>query len=239
VYALFAYVPVQSEYRADGEMLLCYALLLLENVFMATFPFVVVPSMPVPDALLPPHSRFYAALCAAILSGSVIGSVFLSLYTCFLDTPYSTLSSSEGATPSCSSVCCPCCYRQRGSPQPPSSLEVSDDRKRRKRRRRMKFDSSYLSTQTGAGPPQRYSTLEECGTPPELTDSPPTTTVQLTNDPSAVQLMSPGSALGVDGRLVLTPDDGRPSILEGDDDSDPEVANESARTPLQPQKPFK
>ncbi|ELU01588.1 hypothetical protein CAPTEDRAFT_204149 [Capitella teleta] len=240
VYALLAYIPVCSEYRADGEMILCHVLLLLENVLMACLPYALEPSMAVPQSLLPLHSRTYDALCGLIVAGSVMGSVFFGLYSCFLDTPYSSLASSE--RPSC--VCCWCCKGrdEDGAPQPPSSLDIHSiggSRKRRHRRRRQ-LDSSYLSTHTGAGPPappQCYHTLDECGTPPELTDSPPPT-VRLERDSASVQLLSPGSVLGIGGALVISPADeeaaGRPSIMEGEDDSEAEVINDSDKTPLKP-----
>ncbi|ELU15488.1 hypothetical protein CAPTEDRAFT_203439 [Capitella teleta] len=237
-YAVFVYVPVHNEYRADGEMLLCYALLLLENILMACLPLFLAPPLPVPEALLPPGSRLYAALCGAIISGSVMGSIFLSLYTCFLDTPYSSLPSSD--RPSC--FCC--CRRSHNGndAQPPSSLDIHGNgasQKHKRRGRRRHLNTSYMNTQTGAGAPQCYHTLnDEAGTPPELADSPPAT-ARLDHDcgGASEQLMSPGSVLGISGALVITPagDEaaGRPSILDGDDESDTEVINDNDMTPLQ------
>ncbi len=82
-YCIFAYFPLHNEYRPEGEIMIFYAVFLLENVLMVSLPYGVGPVLPVHRDYIP-GSSFYRSVTIMVLVGSAIGLVILATYYFFL-----------------------------------------------------------------------------------------------------------------------------------------------------------
>ena len=79
LYSMFAYFPIHSEYRPEGEIVMFYILFMVENIIMVALPFKVTPIMYITRPFHP-TSRYYFIVMLTILVGATAGLIFMCAY---------------------------------------------------------------------------------------------------------------------------------------------------------------
>ncbi len=82
-YCIFAYFPIHNEYRPDGEIMMYYAIFMLENILMVALPYGIRPLYPIRRDYTP-GSNFYDGITIFVLVASAVGLVIVSIYYFFL-----------------------------------------------------------------------------------------------------------------------------------------------------------
>lgn len=79
-YCTFDYFPVHNEYRPEGEVVIFYALVVVENLLMVTAPYRQRPTQPVDLRLHGPGTPYYNGIVSLVCVASAAGLFIMAFY---------------------------------------------------------------------------------------------------------------------------------------------------------------
>ena len=80
LYCTFDYFPVHNEYRPEGEVVVFYALIVIENLLMVTAPYRQRPTQPVDLRAHGPGTLYYNGIVSIVCVASACGLLVMALY---------------------------------------------------------------------------------------------------------------------------------------------------------------
>lgn len=80
LYCTFDYFPVHNEYRPEGEVVVFYALIVVENLLMVTAPYRQPPTQPVDLSQHAPGTAYYNGIVSLVCVASAVGLFVMATY---------------------------------------------------------------------------------------------------------------------------------------------------------------